>query len=525
MNIRTVLMLSLIVIPLRAMEKENLITFSFNAQDAKRTVPLNSVIKSLLPANSVTQEGEIIQVDCSLIGPNSFDLLQTILTALARPNEKNTLQDLLAATDDRVIEEVQKQFDTWGISLDTVSNANDLLIGVLKNSVSKEVQTEDPEALKQTDSSVEQTIKGWLIQDVQMSNDSTCFATISSKGTTKLWKKDGTLIQKVAEPEEYGFGVAMTANNLTIAGAQLKQAVVWRNNEQGQGQTTVIPYDRTIDHGVDIQMTENGNGVFVVLGLNCSNNPELQIWKLPVNKIYAGKYGPCKISGDAQHVYVGNANNLLILNVSDGSTYGYGTGGNTSDLSCIALINNEKNVITADCNGGLGIYTNDAKFITKYESHKPAKILSVAPGTKNITMFATGSEDGSIGLWNFDEAKKGLALTQTIQGNCGSVYQVQLAFGDHLLFSAGANKIACIWATNNGQNAYSWPNAYKVYVSKDNSTIVVSLFPKGALVLNSNAVKEFVNVPALLRAKSLSQLLHQGKTTTATTSGWNCTVV
>jgi len=540
MNIRSVFLLCSLGVTIHAMENtESRMQACFIARDqSKRTVLLRKEIIKFVPVESILQEGDSTQISCSEISKEGFDLLQSLLTMLSANNDhdKSNIQELLLQTPVNVVDSVQKQCDRWNIPLEEINFDAQYLGSLFKRIPSKNIIAEktDPrdsaeaqltEALKiRSGNTLNQNIPGVSIQDIKISQDSSCFAVVDCVNMPRLWNRDATTYTNIGKEPYLGYSVDMTPDMLTVVCATTYNMIVWqRDNLQDKGKITKINYAKNVVIPAKCIIKPSQNGLYITLGLGYpspdNDSSVLLAWKVDSGRIVQAfsrdqmdyNDNTFCVSNDGERLYTRSKQDLLILNVADGSRYGLGTGGNNDLLSCIKLLTNNQYVLAADVQGGLAVYSYKGTLLDKQEMiHKQGNI-AIACGHNDPSLFATGSgNDTQIKVWKFDPLSNNIVLSNTLD-NKNMVYNLAFGWGDKLLFSAGGNSDASTFAVSvmaptKDEILHSWQGANDMYISDDNSLLVITLYLNGALVLDSSAINEAFKLPTLLRAKLLHML-------------------
>lgn len=501
-------------ITIHAMESNDLVK---GKDKSTRSFCMSSHVKTIIPVN---QEENKAIIDCSEIDQSGYDLLQNILALQSNKSQTNysILKTLLEKTSDVVINSVQKQFIKWNISLDGIIDPK-ALSPLIKKLNQHNIDGDD----------LQQDIAKGHMSDLKISPDSTCFAATTINGTAKLWKPDGTLIEKIMDRKPSDVpanSIDMTPDKLTMVITGQDKTFVWqRPDQQSDGAISIISYPKNkyIHNTTNGVIRTSQNGTYIVLGLQYGQtDSEMQVWKVDSTKIgsfsklwsqTSAAIGAIKVSSDGLLVYCPNpqkSTDTLALNLNDGSTYRELGVGNGAAITRIETLGNQNYIVSVDQNGGIAVFNFSTGFITNNLNAHNKVIRALAPTRQNSTQFATGSDDQTIKVWNFDVDKKALVLLSTLQVSA-FIDKLQFGFGDKLLFGAvrdinTGNTSVMSGVTNSSDNVTVWDTGTNVWISDDNSFIIITLYPKGALILNSKALNEVLKIPTLLRAKLLNSI-------------------
>lgn len=112
--------------------------------------------------------------------------------------------------------------------------------------------------------------------------------------------------------------------------------------------------------------------------------------------------------------------------------------GHVAPITCITMSPDAKYVVTGSENGDIVIHNFDTNALAKKLQHSTQAVRSLQFSTKKKSLLATGTDDGSIIVWDVNTGRHFCAFIVHHSAPC-----VQVAFStkrEMLLVSAGADK-------------------------------------------------------------------------------------
>jgi len=452
---------------------------------------LQSLLSNTVFKKSKNEASQQHRIKCSSLSiKQGLQLIAGVLTVLPSDDSDTQIKKLLRGQNLEAIQQVNQQCTDWQIPLEGISpgcNDADVLVA---------------QAPKWT---IDKVVTG-----ITFSKDNSVVAFGTDTGACWLYTIDGKSGQEIAsrDPQAMCESINMTSDKQTVALSYPDELLVWR---KATTNVETIPFGQSFNTSLcSLKTTPQGT----LLMLQADYGISLY---LVGNVVSTFLYNdtldrPIKFSRSGEFIYTPDPidhSNFLMLNSKDGSTYAVAKDGNAADVVAIGTSRDGKYIVTGDNAGGLGIYDYKGMLITREPKAHDKKIWAITTAHNEHYLFATGSFDGTIKLWNFDPATQRISLVSTIESNMHQICRLKFTIDDFWLFSwdtdSNNQSSTRIW-DRAGNNVYTWNNCASFQLSSDSSYLAIVHSDKGADVFYMHMLKELSALPPLLRLRLLDTI-------------------
>jgi WD40 repeat protein len=282
------------------------------------------------------------------------------------------------------------------------------------------------------------------ITGLAISNDDQLILTSSSDSTTKLWQRDGKLLQTLKHPKGYVRSVAFSADDQFILTSSMDGLIkVWRLN--GTLVRNIIAHNASI---WDMKISPDGQ-----LIATASSDRTIKLWTIDgkLHKTLTGHQGlvwSVDFSPDSQMIAsTSNDNTVKLWNINNGELIKTLTG-HSQMVWDVSFCSNDI-LVSGSADNKAYIWQTDGQLINVLENNHA--IMTTACRGEYI---ATGSTDNIVRIW-----KKDGTLVNLLRQHDGIIYNVIFNQNGTVLASSSDDGTVKLWRPH--QEFFQTIYAYK----------------------------------------------------------------